>query len=146
MKYMTPEWNKRLEHWLYTLRQDFYRLLGDIPVEAFRTMEQLSLEEASKGQFAPMPFGTRWGRSYEYCWMRGKITLPAGAEGKRIVMDLPAGGESALFIDGRSFGTYRAEWVNMPHHFLVDNTLTACGKAGQSFELMIEAYAGHYFP
>lgn len=146
MKYMTPEWNKRLEHWLYTLRQDFYRPLGDIPVEAFRTMEQLSLEEASKGQFAPMPFGTRWGRSYEYCWMRGKITLPAEAEGKRIVMDLPAGGESALFIDGRSFGTYRAEWVNMPHHFLVDNTLTACGKAGQSFELMIEAYAGHYFP
>lgn len=146
MEYMTSEWKQRLEHWLYTLRQDFYHPLGEIPVEGFCTMEQLSLEEASKGNFSPIQPGAKWGHSYEYCWLRGQVTLPAEARGKRIIVDLPASGEATLFVNGKSFGTYRAQWVSTPHHFLEDNFLTACGEEGQRFDLMIEAYAGHYFP
>ena len=42
MKLMHSEWQGRLEHWLRTLRDDFYESLGEISWEAFRTMEQLS--------------------------------------------------------------------------------------------------------
>ena len=61
-------------------------------------------------------------------------------------MDLKTGGESTLFVDGKAFGTYRADWVKAAHHYLVDNVLTACAAAGETHELLMETYAGHYFP
>ena len=78
--------------------------------------------------------------------MRGKVTLPQEAQGKRIVMNLVTGGETTVFVGGKSFGTYRADWVVTPHHFLVDNCLTACGEAGRSYDILLEAYAGHFYP
>lgn len=146
MKYMHSEWQARLRHWMETLRQDIYLPLGPIEVEAFLTMDHLTPDEAAKGTFAPMPHGTKWGRTYEYCWMHSRITLPAEAQGKRIVMNLTTGGETTVFVDGRSFGTYRADWVANPMHFLVDNVLTACGEAGRTYDLLLEAYAGHFWP
>lgn len=147
MKYMHSEWRQRLEHWLLTLQKDLYQPLGTIPVEGFLTMDQLApAEAAQRGDFQPMHPGQRWGRSYEYCWMRARIVLPEAARGKRIAMDLCTGGETTVFVDGKSFGTYRAGWVNVPHHFLVDNVLTRCGEPGRAYDLLLEAYAGHYYP
>ena len=146
MKYMHSEWKGRLNHWLETLKQDFYLPLGEIPVEGFLTMEHLTPEEAAKGPFEPMGAGEEWGHIYEYCWMHAKVTLPPEAEGKRIVMNLLTGGETTVFVDGKAFGTYRADWVDVPHHFLVDNCLTPCGEAGRTYDLLLEAYAGHFYP
>lgn len=146
MKYMHSEWRKRLELWIDTLKSDLYLPLAPINVESFLTMDQISPDKAAEGRFEPMAVGTEWGKSFEYCWMRSKITLPEEAAGKRIAMDLCTGGETTLFVDGKSFGTRRAEWVIVPHHYIVDNCLTSCGEAGRSYELMMEAYAGHFFP
>ena len=146
MKYMSAEWQGRLKHWMYTLQQDLYEPLETIPVEGFLTTEELSLQEAAKGSFAPMQPGTKWGKSYEYLWLRGQITLPKEARGKQIVMDLKTGGETTVFVNGISFGTYRAGWVEIPHHYIVDNFLTENGVPGENYEIMLEAYAGHYYP
>ena len=146
MKYMHSEWRGRLAHWKETLKKDFYIPLGDIPMEGFLSMDQLSPADALKGTFQPIPFGTRWGRTYEYCWMKGSVTLPEAAQGRRIAMNLKTGGEATLFVDGRSFGTYRADWVKEPYHFLIDNVLTTSGEAGRRYEIMVESYAGHFFP
>ena len=100
MKYMHSEWQKRLDHWLVTLKQDLYLPLGNIDVESYFTMDYLTPEEALKGDFQPMAVGTEWGHTWEYCWMKGRITLPKEAEGKRIVMDLHTGGETTIFVDG----------------------------------------------
>ncbi|MBR3503552.1 MAG: alpha-mannosidase [Clostridia bacterium] len=146
MKYMHSEWQRRLAHWLGTLRQDLYLPLGSIDVETFATMDHLTPDEALKGPFEPMRPGTAWGHSYEYRWMRGRIVLPEAAAGKRIVMNLDTGGETTVFVDGKSFGTYRADWVSMPHHFIEDNVLTPCGEPGRRYDLLLEAYAGHFYP
>ena len=146
MKYMHSEWRRRLEHWIDTLKKDLYLPLGDLPVEGFITKEHLTPEQAAKQPFAPMMPGQAWGRTWEYCWMRGSVTLPEAAAGKRIVMDLNTGGETTVFVDGQSFGTYRAGWVDVAHHFIEDNCLTRCGEAGRTYDILLEAYAGHYFP
>lgn len=146
MKYMHSEWRARLAHWMETLKKDLYLPLGTIEVDAFCTMDHLTPEEAAKGDFAPMVPGTKWGHTWEYCWMRSRITLPEGAKGKRIAMDLQTGGESTVFVDGKSFGTRRAEWVHVPHHYIVDNFLTDSGVPGHCYDLLVEAYAGHFFP
>lgn len=146
MGIMSSEWSGRLQHWMRTLKDDFYRPLGTISWEAFRTMEHLSPEEAMKGQFEPVEPGFTWGKTWEYCWFRGKVVLPAEAEGKRIVMDLRPDGESTLFVNGQEFGTYRASWVTQKHHFIEDNVLSTAAAAGTEYEILMETYAGHYYP
>ena len=146
MGIMSAEWSGRLQHWLCTLKDDFYRPLGTISWEAFRTMEHLSPEEAMKGQFELVEPGFTWGKTWEYCWFRGKVVLPAEAEGKRIVMDLRPDGESTLFVNGQEFGTYRASWVTQKHHFIEDNVLSTAAAAGTEYEILMETYAGHYYP
>ncbi len=143
---MHSEWSDRLNHWIRTLEKDLYWPLGAISVEGRRTFEEESLAQAMRGTFVPMQPGERWGETYEYLWLRGTIVLPEAAQGKRIVMDLPCGGESTLFVNGKSFGTYRASWVEHPHHFLEDNTLTRSGRAGDTYDVVMEAYAGHFYP
>lgn len=146
MKIMQAEWEGRVRHWIRTLRDDLYQPLGEISWEAFETMEHLSPEEAQKGPFKPVEPGYTWGHIWEYCWFKSSIVLPKEAEGERIVMDLQADGESALFVNGRAFGNYRAAWVDEPHQFIEDNVLSASAKEGQRFEVLMETYAGHYYP
>lgn len=74
------------------------------------------------------------------------MVLPAEAQGKRIVMDLKPDGESTLFVNGQEFGTYRASWVTQKHHFVEDNVLTTDAVAGTEYEILMETYAGHYYP
>ena len=143
---MRPEWERRLENWLATLEKEFYEPLGEILLEGFCTYDMLDPEAAERHRFAPMPVGTAWGRTWEYCWLRGDITLDGRAQGQRIVMDLRAGGEATLFVDGEVFGTRRAEWVHVPHHYICDQILTSDGRPGQRFHLLMEAYAGHDYP
>ena len=143
---MRPEWERRLENWLATLEKEFYEPLGEIPLEGFCTYDMLDPEAAERHRFAPMPVGTAWGRTWAYCWLRGDITLDGRAQGQRIVMDLRAGGEATLFVDGEVFGTRRAEWVHVPHHYICDQILTSDGRPGQRFHLLMEAYAGHDYP
>ena len=146
MKLMHSEWQDRVKHWIRTLKDDFYEPLGEISWEAFTTMEYLTPQEVQEGDFAPVGPGFTWGREWEYAWFKGAITLPERAQGQRIVMDLKPDGESALFVNGKAFGTYRASWVYEPHHFMEDNVLSACGKKGEHFDLLMETYAGHFIP
>ena len=146
MKVMNAEWRDRVDHWVRTLKEDFYEPLGEISWEASRTMEQLSPEEARELPFVPVQPGFVWGNTWEYCWFQGSVTLPAKAEGKRIVLNLAPDGESTLFVNGKSFGTYRASWVSEKHHYVEDNVLTREGKAGERFDILMETYAGHYYP
>jgi len=143
---MRSEWADRVEIWQRTLSDDFYLDLGEIDLQGCPTMEHLTPAQASQLPFAPYPAGTPWGRDWQYLWLRGRVELPAAADGRMIVLDLHPGGESTLFVDGAAFGTYRAADVPVAHHFLVDNVLTDCGRPGQQFDLLVEAYAGHWFP
>ncbi|MBQ7841655.1 MAG: alpha-mannosidase [Lachnospiraceae bacterium] len=146
MKTMNAEWKGRIRHWIRTLREDLYEPLGEIKWEAFRTMDHLSPQEALQGQFVPVEPGFTWGYTWEYCWFKGRFTLPQAAEGERIVLNLKPNGESTLFINGQPFGTYRADWVDQPHQFIEDNTIAFEGKPGETYDILMETYAGHYFP
>lgn len=79
---------------------------------SFRTMDHLSPEEALQEHFTSAEPGFIWGKTWEYCWFKGTVILPKAAEGKRIVMNLDAGGESTVFVNGKAFGNYRAAWVD----------------------------------
>lgn len=81
-----------------------------------------------RGTLRRLEPGFIWGKTWEYCWFKGTVILPKAAEGKRIVMNLDAGGESTVFVNGKAFGNYRAAWVDEPHQFIEDNCLAVSGK------------------
>lgn len=143
---LSGEWEDRLAHWIRTLKQDFYEELGEISWEAFRTKEKLSPKELESLELLPVQPGYTWGECWEYCWFRGTFRLPEKAQGQRIVLDLKPGGESCLFVNGREFGTYRADWIEEPHHYMVDNTISRCADAGDVYQICMETYAGQDFP
>ncbi len=146
MGIMHSEYVSRVEHWLDALKQDLYQELSPIAFEGFRTFEHLSPEEAARGDFQPIPEGLRWGETWEYMWLRARVTLPEAAQGQPVVLKLDLSGEATLFINGEEFGTRRAEWVRTRHHFFEDNLLTMCGEAGAVYDLLFEVYAGHDYP
>nr|WP_308626945.1 glycoside hydrolase family 38 C-terminal domain-containing protein [uncultured Eisenbergiella sp.] len=146
MGMVNGEWEDRLAHWIRTLKQDFYEELGEIAWEAFRTKEPLTLQDLKTRKPDPVKPGYTWGECWEYCWFRGVVRLPDRAQGERIVLHLQPGGESCLFVNGTEFGTFRADWIEEPHHYMVDNTLTRCAAAGDTYEICMETYAGQDFP
>ena len=146
MGVMHSEWRDRLQHWMRTLKADFYQPLGEIRWTAYRTMEQMDRKEVLREAFVPVEPGFIWGKEYEYCWFSGDFTLPEEAKGERIVLNLAPGGESCLFVNGEAFGTYRADWVKQPHHYFEDNTLVREAKGNEHFDILMETYAGHFFP
>lgn len=149
MQFMSDEYKRRIHLWVETLKEDFYEPLEKISWEAYRTNENLSPKQALAGAFAPAGDGFTWGNEEEYCWFRAKITLPEQVAGKRIVLNLKPGGESTLFVNGESFGTYRSDLCNVifeEHHYVSDNTITRNAKTGESYDILMETYAGHYIP
>ncbi|MDR1532141.1 MAG: glycosyl hydrolase-related protein [Clostridiales bacterium] len=150
---LQAEWRDRLQYWIQVLTQDFYEPLDAIEFEGFTTFEQLTLEAARARAYSPMRPGESWGREWEYAWLKADIEIPAQAAGKMIVLSLDTGGESALFLDGRAYGTLRASmglhrqhWSRFPHHLIQDNILCESAEAGRKYELFAEAYAGHFYP
>lgn len=146
MSLLSTEWIARIEHWIRTIQNDFYMPLGEIPLKAKRTMERLDPHAVDEGGFVPVQPGYTWGEKWEYCWFSGSFRIPKEAAGERIVMDLNPGGESTLFVNGKAFGTYRADWIARKHHYMADNFVTDSAAAGEEFHLLMETYAGHFFP
>jgi len=132
---LNEEWRNRVNNWKNELKNHFYHPLGKIDFVGFVTKEQLSVEEAAKGDFVPMPEGTPWGAKWEYGWFKGKVKLPPEAAGKRIVMAIDVGGESAVYVNGVNAGA-KDEFHN-------EITLTTCSNGSEEYEIMVESYAGH---
>ena len=143
---MTNEYWDRLDRWLKTLAKDLYLPLGRVDMEGFTTYDMLTVDEAKAHAFAPVDENTRWGHTWEYMWLRGSVVLPEEAIGRQIVLNAGFEGEAAMFVNGRAFGTCRADWIEVPHHFIVDNFLTLNGQPGERFDCLFEVYAGHYYP
>ena len=101
---LTIEWKRRIDNWRRELPNHVYRPLGDVPLDGYVTLEQFTVDEALEGAFAPMPVGTKWGAKWEYGWFKGQVTLPEGAKGKRIVLQVDLGAECAVYLDGVAVG------------------------------------------
>ena len=142
---LSEEWTQHIDRFIVELTRNFYTPLADLSLEYFETHEQLPYEEAAKKAFSPIREGDRWGEEWQYAWFRAKVVVPPEAAGQRIVMKLDTGGESCVFVNGVEFGTRRKDWIMVPHHFFCDLTLTDHAKAGETFDIMLESYAGHFF-
>lgn len=132
---LTEGWKRRLEGWQKAITDSIYLPLGPIALSGFVTKDQLTPQQAVAGEFSPMPAGAAWGAKWEYGWFKGSVFLPEAAAGRRIAAVLDAGDESVVWVNGREVGA-----IDFGHK---EVTLTASGKAGERFDILLESYAGH---
>ena len=133
---LTLEWRHRVESWRSELTKHLYYPLMPVPLAAAFTHEPYRLEEAAvKLSFAPIQPGTAWGSKWEYGWFRGEICLPESVEGAMIALKIDVGAEALVTINGEYAGA-----VDEFHHVMI---LADKACAGQCFEIVLEAYAGH---
>ncbi len=132
---LAEEWNERIKIWMEELKNHIFIKLADIRFEGFTTKARLSVEEALKHEFVPMPQGTPWGSKWEYGWFKAELTLTREAEGYRIFLHPEVGGEMLLWVNGKTAGSR-----DLKHNGI---TLTRCGKEGEHFLIVAESYAGH---
>lgn len=111
-----------------------YKAMGEVEFSGFFTYDRLSLDEAQKREKQPMPQGLEWGRKWEYGWFFTQIAVPADMVGKRLLFAAEPG-ECTVFVNGKVFGAF-----DQRHSHI---TLTNSAKAGEVFDIAIEAYAGH---
>ncbi len=141
---MNAEWKRRIDRWRDAMPKLFYSPSAEIPFKGFQTKEQLTVEEAAKRSFKDMPVGTAWGSKWEYGWFKATVKIPKELAGKRIAMKICSGGESTVFVDGVDLGGNSiAGWDNAQDIGGRELTLTRKAKGGESFEIMVEGYAGH---
>ena len=133
---LTLEWLNRINQWRHTMPRLFYRELGRVTFDGFVTKDQLTVEEAERRRFKPMPAGTAWGAKWEYAWFRATISLPASSAGERIVLktDL-CSDEAAVYVNGVHAGAR--------DYFHQEITLARKARGGDTFRVLLEAYAGH---
>ena len=125
------EWQVRINNWIKTVSNDIFTPVTTLDCEAFITNEHLTYEEALKGDFKPIENGAKWGKTWEYMWVKAVAEIPEGLDNKNVYMDLAVGGEACVWVNGEEFGCRRNEWVrNRVHHFC-DLELVPCGKAGE---------------
>lgn len=129
------EWQRRIDLWRNELPKQCYRPLGSLVLEGFSTFDQLSVAQVQAGDFVPMPAGTAWGAKWEYYWFRTSVVIPAEAAGKRIVVHLAPGGESAVYVNGQHAGAI--DWGRP------ELTLSVNAVPGTVYDLLIESYGGH---
>lgn len=145
MNIMSSELEGRLDHWIHTLREDLYTPAFPLHWEVCHPDHPVGIGDLNSQVFHPVEEGYTWGFSYQYAWFRTTFKVPEDLDGAYLVMDLQPGHEATVFVNGEAFGAWRADWIKYPHHFMVDNWLSEHAKAGDTYTICMEVYAGHYY-
>lgn len=141
---LTLEWIPRIEAWIRALEQRTFVALEMVAVEASMTFDRLTYDQARSLPFRPISPGERWGRMWEYAWLKGKFVIPEAALGKEIVLKIgevtpqwsntDSLGEWRVFLNGKEIGS--RDWA---HVYLPVSTHA---KTAEVFELVAEAFGG----
>ncbi len=129
------QWEDRLRIWSEQFHKHYYQKTAALSLSYFTTMDHLTMEQAAMGAFAPVPLGIKWGKKWEYGWFRTSLTIPEELEGKRVVFTLNTAEEMLVWVNGVEAGA-----IDKKHRFI---TLSRCAKAGTTYEILAECYAGH---
>ena len=129
------QWKDRLEIWNRAFEKHYLSHSIPVSLSYFTTMEHLPASQANARAFEPAPVGTSWGKKWEYGWFKTSFSVPEEWDGKRLCLFLGCGEEMLVFVNGAEAGSIDKKHTYIP--------ITRCAKAGDTFEILAECYAGH---
>ncbi len=129
---------KRLDPYLFTKQ-------ASISMESYLTMDpSLTSPPTDDALYQPVKAGDTWGVEKQYNWLRGQFTVPEELAGHPLYFQPHFGGyEGMLFVNGQPYGNFATKLAVACHGNHYCPRFTAGAAAGTTFDLAIEAYAGH---
>ena len=101
--------------------------------------------EMPKSGWRDVKSGDKWGGEFAYSWVRAKYTVPEEFDGKPLFIRPDTGlVEGLLFLNGKPSGIFDV-CPDIPSDFRLHDVqpLTLGAKAGETYDILIECYAGH---
>ena len=90
-----------------------------------------------KSGWEPFEIGSSWGGLDVTVWFRAEVTIPEEMEGRKVVLLIRPGGEALAYINGKPTQGLDANRDEI--------TLAEKAKAGEKYEILIEAYSNPRF-
>jgi len=129
------EWLDRVDAWRDALAAAVSRPIAEVVFGGHVTDERLAGEKARALEFSSTPPGTRWGGKWQYGWFAASVEAPPQVEGEMLTIRADLGAEALVYVNGREAGA-----IDKKHKHII---LTDRAVAGEKFDILIEAYAGH---
>ena len=134
-------------------RKYLYNKISELPCEISEIPAPESNPEARSRFNTQMPNsgwhkvkpGDKWGGEFSYAWFRTDYTVEKEYEGKTLLLKPDTGlVEGLLFLNGKPSGIFDV-CPDIPGDFRLHGVqpLTLCAKAGGTYKIAIECYAGH---
>ncbi len=123
-----------------------YKPVGTL-TELMRYDTEEHLRSVPADGWKPLAEGDNWGGEWQNMWVRGKVVVPAEAEGKKLYV-LPKANavEILYFLDGKPYGIINSKHGDFIGGKHAAQQITPCAKTGDTYEVALECYAGHYYP
>lgn len=128
-----------------TYRNLIHRPFRDLEGSYFETLDHLAPPPATRGEHTWVPYeaGQTWGCEGGSAWFRTEWTADRDYDAPVYLVAETGGCESLLFINGRTCGIFNHADYKMQrgdHRALM---IAPSPRAGDVFEILLEAYAGH---
>jgi len=131
---LSIEYTRKIDEITKALPQRMYHPQTELDFSGFFTYDRLSLKEAESMERQPLPVGTPWGYKWQYGWFFAELTVPESCVGQPLLFASRLG-ECTVFVNGRVVGAFDQQHSHIK--------LTDCAKAGETFSIAMEVYAGH---
>lgn len=137
-KYPGRQWEDRFRLWSEWFPAHFWKNAEQVKLQGVTTFERLRFEEAKhllENSASSIQNGDAWGNFWEYGWFRTVFEVPEELAGKWLIFVPGVGEEMLVWVNGAACGA-----VDKKHAYV---TLTREAQAGDTFEIVMECYAGH---
>ena len=131
---LSIEYTRKIDEITKALPQRMYHPQTELDFSGFFTYDRLSLKEAETRERTPLPVGMPWGYKWQYGWFFAELTVPDSCVGQPLLFASLLG-ECVVFVNGKVVGAFDHRHSHIK--------LTDCAKAGETFSIAMEVYAGH---
>jgi alpha-mannosidase len=130
---LIPKAEARIRQYLQFLDPRKYERLASLPLE---TLEAEGTHRSPpEGRWTPVTLPHSYGKEWTAAWFRSRFSIPPEAAGREVFLRAVPNADSLVFVDGVPAGA-----LNPLHEKM---RLCASGESGRSYEVHLEAYAGH---
>ncbi len=128
-----------------TLEPYVFTDIAEVEMKRYETLQQHYSIPEDGSLFTEIKKGDVWGGEGVYCWFKAKVNIPEKLAGKSIYIKPEVGGyEAMLWVNGIPSGTFATKFVQTGHGNHYCDLLVKEAHPGESIDVAVEFYAGHY--
>ena len=137
---------ERIRKFTEEIKKSIHKKVSDLSVTfTYDEITPIPYKEAVEREYNPISIGDEWGKLWGCAWFKFSGDIPSECKDEEYGVVIDISGEGCLFIDGVPYQgiTNKISWDHHAGKYYIK--LNKLHKAGERFELLIEAGANGLF-